>query len=320
MKKTDKHKSEYGFKSEENKIFPPMVFAEITNVCNLKCIHCPYPQISQKESYKPLYMDFNIYKKIVDEVSGFKSVILRLVCDGEPMLHPDFLKMIIYAKRKKISPLCFNTNGTLLDEQASREILHHGVDAVEISLDALNKDTYEYIRNGASFDQVMSNVHRFIRLRNELNSKTKIMVSIIDQPEASHEIKEFVSYWAHKVDRVITRAYTSIGGLVDPDKMKTTNNRDRWPCPLLWTRAFVNVDGLIKFCVEDWFDETVIGDIRYETLRYVWSSDKYQRLRDHHLSNAFDKIQHCTSCVDWPARQWHYDYFYALNKVLKTSR
>jgi len=309
----------YGFKNSQDKVFPPMVFAETTNICNLNCIHCPYSYISEQKSYKPRHMEFNIFKKIVDEVSSYKGVILRLVCDGEPMLHPQFLDMIDYAVQKGISPICLNTNGTLLNERVSRELLKN-VDSIEISLDAINKYTYEFLRKGAIFEKTMSGVFELIALKEKLKAKTKIMVSIIDQPEVKEEMEGFIKFWSPKVDRVIKRAYTSIGGLVDKAKLKAEEGRERWPCPLLWKRIFVNVDGLIKFCVEDWLDNTVISHINDKTIKETWISAEYAQLRNSHLSGDFQKVPYCKECIDWPARKWDYDYFYALNQILNKSQ
>lgn len=316
MEKLDNLVDTYGFKRKEDKDFPPMVFAEITNICNLNCIHCPYSYISKQKFYKPRHMEFDIYKKIVDEVSRHKEVIFRLVCDGEPMMHPRFLEMLSYAKQKEINPLCFNTNGTLLNEKASSDILRLRVDVVEISLDALTKKTYEHIRRGANFEKVISNVNRFIELRNELNAKTKIMVSIIDQPKVKYELNEFIKYWTPKVNRVITRTFTSVGGLIETDKREFSNFPNRWPCPLLWTRIFINTNGVIKFCVEDWLDETIVSHIKRTTIRDAWQSTSYNKLRRSHLAGNFSSISHCKECHDWSARRWDYDYFYALNHVL----
>ena len=306
----------YGFKRPQDAVFPPMVFAEITNVCNLNCIHCPYSYISKQKFYKPRHMQLDIYKKIVNEVALYKGAILRLVCDGEPMTHPNFLEIVSYAAQKGISPVCLNTNGTLLDEGNTLEILKY-VDLIEVSLDAIHKDTYEHIRRRADFEKTKFNVLRLIELRNRLNSKAKIMVSIIEQPESRGEIEEFVEYWSPRVDRVIKRAYTSIGGLVDKNKPKIDIKQERWPCPLIWSRIFINVDGFIKFCVEDWLDKTTISHINYQGIKAAWGSLEYERLRDCHLSGKFQEIPYCRKCVDWPARRWDYDYFYALEKVLQ---
>lgn len=310
----------YGFKKLQDETFPPMVFAEITNACNLNCVHCPHTYISKQKSYKLRHMKFSIYKRIVDEVAQYKGAILRLVCDGEPMLHPRLLDMIVYAKKNNIQPICLITNGTLLSKKKSMNILNAGIDVIEISLDAVRKDTYESIRLGSSFKKVMDNTQRLIDLRDRLKFPTKIMVSIIDQPEVKEEINDFVKYWENKVDKVIIRTYTSIGGLVKKNNLKSVTQDKRWPCPLLWTRIFINVDGHLKFCVEDWLDRTIVGNIRKTSLRQMWQSVIYNQLRNYHQLGQFHKIPYCDRCIDWPARKWDYDYFYALNQILNKTR
>lgn len=312
--------SNYVFRKEQDEIFPPMVFVEITNVCNLNCIHCPYSYISKQKFYKPRHMGFSVYKKIVDEVAQFKGTIFRIVCDGEPTLHPRLLDMIIYTKKNNIQPICLITNGTLLSKKKSMNILNTGIDVIEISLDAVRKDTYESIRLGSSFKKVMDNTQRLIDLRNRFKFHTKIMVSIIDQPEAKEEINDFVEYWDDKVDKVIIRTYTSIGGLVKNNILESVTQGERWPCPLLWTRIFINVDGYLKFCVDDWSDRTIVGDIRKTSLKQMWQSAIYDQIRNYHQLGQFHKIPYCNKCVDWSARKWNYDYFYALNKILNKTR
>jgi len=306
----------YGFLSEKERDFPAMVVLKITNVCNLECIHCPYKIISKYKDYKPRYMEWKLYEKIVREVARYEGVVFRLLCDGEPLMHPRFLEMIMLAKENKISPVNFITNGVLLNEQLAKAIIDIGVEVVEISLDAFSKETYESIRKGSNYELVMNNVHKFIEIRNKKGANTKIMVSIIVQPESEKELEIFKRYWEGRADRVITRVYTSIGGLVDRSKLRISNEGDRWPCPQLWRRIFINHDGLAEFCVEDWNDETAIGDVNDEDIQEIWQSKEYQKIRESHLSKNFDKVSYCSRCIDWKAREWGYDYFYAINKIL----
>lgn len=294
-----------------------MVFAEITNACNLSCVHCPHSLISRLPSYRPRHMELEIYKKLVDEVCKHKGSILRIVCDGEPLLHPQFLEIIGYAKEKGITPICINTNAMLLDEEMARRLLGLGTDVIEISLDALHKDTYEKIRVGGDFEKVVSNTLQLIRMRDSLAAKTRIMVSIIDQPAAKDEIDDFKRQWSPKVDKVITRAFTSIGGLVAKEHQTRGAGRERWPCPLLWTRIFVSVDGLIKFCVEDWQDKTVLFDLKDTSIQKAWNSPPYARIRSQHLSGDFSKVEYCAQCLDWQERDWERDYFCALKEILE---
>lgn len=312
-------KVKYGFLSSCDKIFPPMVIAEITNVCNLECIHCPHKLISKEKEYKPKHMDLRLYQRIIEEVSNYKNVIFRLLCDGEPLCHPNFVDMVKLAKEKKIAPVNVITNGVLLNKELSASILEAGIDAVEISLDALTKTTYKKIRKGSNHELVYSNVHNFIEMRSKMKARTKILVSIIDQPEVESELSSFINYWSPRVDRVITRTYTSINGLVDISKMKIDCSGERWPCPQLWRRFFINVDGFAEFCVEDWYDETIIGDVNKNSIQEIWQSPQYEGIRELHLYNKFSEVPYCNRCKDWKAREWNYDYFYALKQVLNTG-
>jgi len=316
MKSLDS-KTKQGFLNGQDEMFPPMVVVEITNVCNASCTHCPYSIISKNKDYKPRHMKWETFSKIAEEVSLYDNVIFRLLSDGEPLMHPHFLDMIRFAKKKGINPINFITNGLFLDQEIAVGILEAGVEVVEISLDALTKQTYEKIRRGLSYELVISNVHRFIKLRNIMKSQTKIMVSIIDQPETRSEIDAFVNYWTSKVDRVIKRKYTSIGGLIDISRAKKEDGVKRWPCPQLWRRIFINVDGYAEFCVEDWCDQTIIGNVNETSLRKIWTSPEYEKMRSLHLLKRFSEIPYCARCKDWQARDWNYDYFYALEKVLQ---
>ncbi len=303
---------EYGFLSEAHAVFPPMVIVEINNVCNLECIHCPYRFISRQKDYSPRYMSWDLYKKIVDEVSRYPGVIFRLLCDGEPLMHPRFTDMISLAKGADIGPVNFITNGMFLDEKTARAVLGVGVEAVEISLDALHKETYEKIRKGADYDLVIENTRRFIALRNQLQAPTKILVSIIDQAAVREEIDEFISYWEPQVDRVVRRTFTTIGGLIDDPATPVDTSGKRWPCPQLWRRFFITVDGRAEFCVEDWHDKTIVGNLAESDIRRIWNSPEYKKVRRLHLEGRFAEIPHCRSCRDWKSRDWEYNYFYIM--------
>ncbi len=309
-------KAKYGFLNKLDKDFPPMVILKITNACNLECIHCPHRVISKTKEYKPKHMEWGLYEGIVEEVSGYKNTIFRLLSDGEPLCHPKFLDMLRLAKSKGIGPINFITNGLLLNEEVSSTALELGIEAIEISLDALEKESYERIRVGSNFDLVMSNVHSLIALKHKMKSKTKILVSIIDQPEVKPEIDKFVRHWTPKVDKVIVREYTTIGGLVKNKGVKKDGLFKRWPCPQLWRRFFINLDGFSEFCVEDWNSQTTIGNLAVSNIKQIWNSPGYQNIRRLHLENRFEKVPYCNECSDWQAREWDYDYFYALEQIL----
>ncbi len=309
----------YGFSDDADAEFPPMTHVVITNSCNLECSHCAYGAIKRQSDYKPSFLDWEIFKRLADEISAHTGAILRFTCDGEPMLHPRFLDMVEYAKKLNLRPTTLNTNGTLLTTDKIDRLLELEIDVIEISLNSFSAESYGTLRPGRKYDEyaaIFDRVHYLIRRRNELNAKTKIMVSIIDLPETKGEIKAFEDYWTPLADRVITRLFTNFGGLVESrDECGDTSRRH--PCLVPWRRMTVTSDGKLRYCFNDWRNESTLFDFAAGvTLEQAWNSPEMKQLRDAHLSADFSRWPYCAKCTTWSLLRWDYDYGAALKKVL----
>ena len=323
----------YDFPSPEAKEFPSIIVLENTNVCNLRCVHCPQGQgFPDHPDYHAEYMKWEHYTKVIDEIAERKVTVLRLSPDGEALIHPQFLDQIAYAKAKGISPMDLTTNGVLLDNPAiengkknpnktiMERLLELDLDIMDISLDAASKEKYEAIRVKANFHRVWANIHRFLYLREKKKASTKLMLSIIDQPEAADEVEEFVKYWTPLVDRVIVRGYMENLGLT-PSKPGTVVDKlqdvERWPCPQFWKRITVGADGSLRFCVVDWMEKTTLGHISTHTIKELWDSPEYDRLRRTHLEGRYADAHHlCGPCTDWMGMRWNWGFEIAVDAVM----
>ncbi|KPA18988.1 radical SAM protein [Candidatus Magnetomorum sp. HK-1] len=117
-------------KNREDQFYlPSYVNIELTNHCNMKCIICPHGHNLIKNKG---YMDFEVYKKIIDELwecSDFKPDRINLVGVGESLLHPQFIDMANYLKKTNyIRDLV--TNAYFLTPDKSDEIIEN--DALDI--------------------------------------------------------------------------------------------------------------------------------------------------------------------------------------------
>ena len=169
--------------------FPIRFNIEPTNYCNLRCSMCP------RELNRPLgYMDVALFEKIIDEsVLSGRRLIITLNKDGEPLLHPELPKMIKYAKDKKAAyKINFYTNGILLTEPKSLELIKSGLDTIHISIDAFTNETYKKVKNCQKLNIVEENVKKLIELKKKLYSKTPlVIVKIIHTRDTRGEIKLF---------------------------------------------------------------------------------------------------------------------------------
>jgi MoaA/NifB/PqqE/SkfB family radical SAM enzyme len=83
---------------------------------------------------------------------------------GEPLLNPDFFKMVKHCKNRGIDVSTF-TNGTLITEDVATEIVSSGLKELWISIDGATAETYEDIRPGASFDRVLRGIELIVSAR-----------------------------------------------------------------------------------------------------------------------------------------------------------
>src|SRR3972149_9206061 len=132
-------------------VFPVRLNIEPTNYCNLSCSMCP------RELNRPFgYMDINLFQKVIDESILYgRRLIITINKDGEPLLHPELPQMIQYAKHKKAAfKVNFYTNGILLTEEKTLELIKSGLDTIHISMDAFTNETYRKIKNSQRLETV----------------------------------------------------------------------------------------------------------------------------------------------------------------------
>jgi len=151
---------------------PPCLFVEVTNRCNLTCPTCQLGTDQAYKGYNKSDITFEQFKKVIDQIPSLVYVTLQGV--GEPLLNKDIIKMIKHCSEKGISTY-INTNGTILTENKSRELVESGLSNLSISVNSFNEKVFSETRSGASIHKITENVKRFIEIRKELNLKRPIV-------------------------------------------------------------------------------------------------------------------------------------------------
>jgi len=116
---------------------------EVTRHCNCKCYFCHNQNTFAKEGrLTKKDLSTEQIKYIIDQVSLTKVSKLRFT-GGEPLVKPDILELIKYAKSKGLQ-VRLNTNGTLIDKKTA-EVLKKYVDTVLISVLSVEKEENDSI-------------------------------------------------------------------------------------------------------------------------------------------------------------------------------
>jgi len=281
---------------------PVKVIIENTNACNAHCTFCVHDKLTRKIGF----MDFALFSKIVDECADLKVKEVAIYRLGEPLLDSGFSEKVAYAKKAGIEIVSTNTNASLLDEEVALKILNSGLDIVYISLDANSKEVYERIRKGLDYDVVEKNIKRFIELKNSVSKETpEIILNFCRTDENKDQVKDFVRKWSKHGQIWISNTHDWSGKAEVKAKNSLARRID--PCRLLWTELVVSWDGKVPLCCIDYDDKMVMGDLKNESIREVWSGERLKKNRKIHVDGDFNKLPLCKSCTcyfSWWMRDW----------------
>lgn len=285
------------FKGDGKHLFPSRVILELTNRCNLSCAMCP----RQYTNFRKGFLKYDLFKKVIDEISEYPGTGIIPFFRGESLLHPDFIPMLRYIKSKKISPVQLSTNATLLNEKMSAAILDSGIDFISFSLDGFNERIYNKIRRGADFGLIVRNIENFLKKKRK-RALPQTQVSLVETRLTKKTIPDFVARWIDLVDRVRVYKEHSSGGRFG--SLKDGNRSEmqiRKPCLKLVTEIAIYYNGDVAICNHDWNRKQFIGNAAKQTLRDIWNNRHYQALRRIHFEGDVRRGTVCYGCGQWKA-------------------
>lgn len=130
----------------------------ITEECDQRCKHC---YIFAENACKKLdSMSWEGMQQVVDNVEEFCKTFGRLpylyITGGDPILHPDFWKLMELLKEKKIPFTILGNPFHLMDENLKR-LKECGCDKYQLSIDGMQK-THDWFRKPGSFEETLEKI------------------------------------------------------------------------------------------------------------------------------------------------------------------
>lgn len=272
-------------------LFPDHLDIEISSICNMKCPMCYTITDKFRESVKTEFMSLDLFKKIIDECAKYGAFSVRLSLRGEPFLHNDIIEMIAYAKKKGIKEVSTLTNNLALTPDIFEECLRVGLDWLTISFDGLH-DTYEWIRQPASFPESYEKIKEYFYIKKRLNSVKPVIKVQTVWPAIKENPQEYIVAFQKYVDDI------AINPLVDYLHADTDIQYDQdFECPVLYQRLVIGSDGNVMLCSNDEFCSYSLGDANTESLYSLWHGTKLTRAREIHKRRAgVNSLPPCKHC------------------------
>ena len=274
--------------------FPIHLDIESTYRCNLKCPFCARTYNNWGDP-STTDLDFNLFKKIIDEGIENNLYSIKLSLRGEPLLHRQIAEMISYAKDKGILDIYFNTNAVLLNEDIIYKLIDVKLDRISISIDGIDKEEYEKNRPPAKFEKVYENVRTLRRIRDSLNvTHPQIRVQTVLTPSIKKIFPEYIKFWDAIADEVSYLDLRKEGPEYDHRGVTAD-----WCCPFLWQRMVVLCDGTIIPCllhgISD-FSKFVLGNAKNMSIKDAWRGEKMNRFRKLNKKSQSHLLEACDKC------------------------
>jgi MoaA/NifB/PqqE/SkfB family radical SAM enzyme len=135
---------------------PLYVAWQITNECNLACLHCIEESGPGKAFRDELTRAeiFGVLAQLMDEQVPYLSF-----SGGEPMLHEHFFEMVEFVCARG-AQLKVETNGHYLSADNCRRLAELGVKAVQVSMDGASRETFNRMRVRGDFDTAIAGIRR----------------------------------------------------------------------------------------------------------------------------------------------------------------
>ncbi|MCV3482454.1 radical SAM/SPASM domain-containing protein [Campylobacter sp. CNRCH_2014_0184h] len=282
--------------------FPLFVRFENQFKCNARCIMCVHGHADLRNDYKYKgYLPFEVFKRLVDECDEHQCPSVGVSQTNEPLLDPDIIERLQYVSSKKnIIDIHFNTNASLLTEEVSRKLLDTNITRMNFSIDAYTEETYNKIRLGLNFKNVIKNIENFINLREKLNVKLPIIrVSFLLQEINKHELEDFKRYWVDKVDYVSIQRYVPISPFDDDRSLAISESpiSGKQKCSYPFESLFIHGDGLVVPCASHRAKHISVGNINNNSIYEIWHSEKMNELRMAHKNGCLKSTKLCDTCL-----------------------
>lgn len=287
--------------------FPYSLAIDPCNLCNFKCKFCAMQSSEEKNLYKKQFMELNLFEKIIDDLGEFseKLKVLRLSGQGEPLLNPDIIKMISYAKKKQIADFIETvTNGSRLNPQFNSELVESGIDRIRISVEEISEDGYARMAGRKiNFEEFIANIKD---LHEKSVDKCEIYIKIVDAAvDTEYKRNLFYNIFEGICDRIwidqvipLWSDYEELRNDFDINNIGMHGQRLQPVnvCPYPFYNLIINPDGEVTACCADWKRKLIFGNLKEQSFKEIWNGKILRTFWTDMLKGNKNKYEMCAKC------------------------
>jgi len=277
------------------------VWLEITQACNLKCLHCYAGEIHKQSSNVLSFDDWiNIINQIYD--AGCKRIQF---IGGEPCIYPKLIPLIDYAGAKGFESITVFTNAVIITDEFIDCLVKNNVN-IRFSLYGHTAQIHDAITQvNGSFEKTVANVKRLM----ELNIKVSpAVIAMRENQHCTKEIEAFIESLGLKYTGydVIRNVFGGTQTNHAPTNKDVINN-SKFSKP----EFFINEEMLKKACFTNtcWYGKfaitetgavipcvfernIVMGDLKKQSVQEILGSETLKK----HWFLTLNQVNICKDC------------------------
>lgn len=306
---------------------PLIVAVEVSDLCNFNCAFCPNGnnKLLKNTSRKLGFMEMDIFKKIIDDISQFDNKLkdLRLYGNGEPLLNPYFPDMVKYAKDANISNrVKVSTNASKLNRELSLKIIEAGLDRIEISIEGFSSEEYKkFSKIELNFDELYENIKFFYKNKKQC----EVFIKVCDSNPTEEYKNKFREMFENFADIIniehVSDAWNgyyneelNYSSHLSGDKLQA--NLNKMVCPIILYTAHISSKGELISCFGDFKKNIIFSDLTKNNLKDAWNSKELIDFQKMHLRKERKHHPICKEC-NYPIYEAIDDIDDYANDILK---
>lgn len=293
----------------KNSSFPEQVSLILSLICTSNCIFCAEKGKNIKEKLMPFELVVKILKELQEY--NFKGGF-NLSEFGDVLTHLRFKEIVM--EIRKLFPrnnISLYSNMVLMNEDNAKFLLENNLNYLHFNFDGFNEINYEYIKRNQKYKQVKQNILNFFKLRDEINPNCVISIGIVSAKRFSEEIEDKLGLFEDDENKIkeFFRPYLKKQDNIKSDVISLEKYENfllrekKEPCRMfdrILKDIFIAPNGQVYICCCDYGITSNLGNVNYQTIKEIWSSELRRNILKNLFALNFKKaFEVCRTCLPY---------------------
>lgn len=280
-----------------------------SDICNFRCNYCNQSTDEGIREARILpFDDFLLIKEQIKQLTAEREErlkIIRFIGNGEPLINkllPEMIKSLVdidAADRYEVT-----TNGSLLTEQMSDELIDAGLTRLLVSIQGVTPEKYKDICGyNIQWEKFISQISYFYE---KSRGKCQIYIKTVNTAVRTEEEKEqFYSLFSDISDDIAIENIIPSSEGIDFSDMLTEEElkssrygeeyKPRLCCDTLFMYMNIHSNGDVD-CCGCIYPPLFIGNVFKTPLNEIWNGKVHKEIMKKHLQGKRCDIEKCSRC------------------------